>query len=207
LDDRLTEKQKKKWRVLQGAVFAQNEAGEFLHPTLANLWTTLDKSNHKIFIEFPDCSSYVSGTAGTFRIEDLDPEGKSHVAVIRLYLRVIDTAVVDSLYSRKNGFLPFAGLERNERYLEVLGHEMAHAVDILSDPVRAKQVKEVVDRTNDLLLSHIKRKELISPESDLHRRLHERDVLLQELEGRAEAAEEDIWRELYAVHTKTPLTQ
>jgi hypothetical protein len=202
LDDRLTQKQKKKWQAMQSVVFAQNDAGDFIHPTLARLWTTLDTSGNKIFIEFPDCSSYVSGTAGTFRIEELDPEGKSHIAVIRLYLRVIDTAVVDSLYARKNGFLPFAGLERNERYVEVLGHELAHAVDILSDPVRAKQVKEVVDRTNDLLLSHIKRKELISPESDLHRRLHERDVFLEELESHAEAAEEDIWRELIAVHTK-----
>ena len=61
------------------------------------------------------------------------PNGARHVAKIRLNLDTIRKAYVAKKARLANGLIPFAGLSTTERYAEVLGHELAHAVGILLD--------------------------------------------------------------------------
>jgi hypothetical protein len=196
LTDRLTRKQLEKWKNITQVALAENLDGKPLYPTLHHLWDWLNLSGHAVYIELPERSGMTSGTAGSIRIEHFDPEGVRHVAIIRLYLNVIDLAYDGPSAARENGFIPFTGLGRHERYAEVLGHEMAHAVDVLSDVDLTRRVEELVEQTNDLFHSSFKRNKGLFVEPELQIRLHQRDAFLGPLEARAEMIEEAVWREL-----------
>ena len=195
ITDRLTAKDLRRWEAIKRIVFAEDIEGQPLHPTLRGLWDKLERSGHVIYIEMRGMGRAISNTAGVFHIERLDPEGLKHVAIIRLYPEIIDRAYVGQTAGAE-GFIPFQGLSKEERYAEVLGHEMAHAVHILSDPARARMVKEVVQETNELFLSYGRQYGFANIGPELQRRLSLRDALLKELEGPAEAAERLVWREI-----------
>jgi hypothetical protein len=100
---------------------------------------------------------------------------------MRLNLGMIGRARICEANRRAGGFIPFAGLRKKERYAEVLGHELTHAVLLLLDA--------------DYLGLYLQRKAQFycsSPDSRLI------DSLTSLIEGPAEAAEEEIWRELKA---------
>ena len=97
---------------------------------------------HSVYLEFAVSRAGCRCVAGKFSIERVNPEGSRNVAVIKLYLRIIEQASAPARANLKNGFAPLAGLNKLDRYAEVLGHEMAHAVDILFSPERAKWVDE-----------------------------------------------------------------
>ena len=80
----------------------------------------------------------------------------------------------------------------------MLGHELAHADHILTDPERVRKVEEMVEKTNEILLSQLsnRRVNLLAPE--MNRRLSRRDALLKDLEEEAEEMEYVVWRELTA---------
>jgi hypothetical protein len=78
----------------------------------------------------------------------------------------------------------------------VLGHELAHAVYILSDLTRARMVEESIQQTNRLFLWHIRQYGHVYIKPEMRHRIVKRDILLQELEEQAEAVEELVWREL-----------
>src|SRR5262249_62198083 len=108
----------------------------------------------------------------------------------------IDQAHIGPSSARDNGFIPFQGLSKKERYVEVLGHELAHAVHILTDMERARKVEEMVEKTNEILLSQRPNRKVNSLAPELNRRLSRRDALLKDLEEQAEGMEYVIWREL-----------
>jgi hypothetical protein len=195
ITDRLTGKDLRRWEAIKRIVFAEDIEGQPLHPTLRGLWDKLERSGHIIYIEMRGMGHAISNTAGVFHIERLDPEGMRHVVIIRLYPETIDRAYVRPTAGAE-GFIPFQGLSREERYAEVLGHEMAHAVHILSDPARARMVKEVVQETNELFLSYGRQNGYANVGPEMQRRLSLRDALLKELEEPAEAAERLVWREI-----------
>jgi hypothetical protein len=196
ITDRLTGKDLRRWEAIKRIIFAEDIEGQPLHPTLRSLWDRLERSGHAIYIEMRGMGRAISNIAGVFHIERLDPGGLKHVASITLYPETIDRAYIGPVTRAPEGFIPFQGLSKEERYAEVLGHEMAHAIDILSDLERARMVKEVVQETNELFLSYGKRHgyENIGPE--MRRRLSLRDELLKELEEPANAAEMRVWREI-----------
>jgi hypothetical protein len=194
--DRLTSKDLRRWNAIKRIVFAEDIEGQPLHPTLRRLWDQLERSGHVIYIEMRGMGHAISNTAGVFHIERFDPEGLKHVAVIRLYPEIIDRAYVGPTTARSDGFIPFQGLGKEERYVEVLGHELAHAVDILSDLARARVVKEVVQETNELFLLYGRRYGYANIGLEMQRRIAIRDALLKELEEPAEAAEMLIWKEI-----------
>jgi hypothetical protein len=194
--DRLTSKDLRRWNAIKRIVFAEDIEGQPLHPTLRRLWDHLERSGHVIYIEMRGMGHAISNTAGVFHIERFDPEGVKHVAVIRLYPEIIDRAYVGPTTARSDGFIPFQGLGKEERYVEVLGHELAHAVDILSDLARARVVKEVVQETNELFLLYGRRYGYANIGSEMQRRIAIRDALLKELEEPAEAAEMLVWKEI-----------
>jgi hypothetical protein len=198
ITSRLSIKELELWKEMERVVFAEGADRRPLHPTLRNLWERVDTSGHAVFIEI-SCSSKASKTtAGSFAIERFDPKGEKHIAAIKLNLPSIDQAYVGPSSARDNGFIPFKGLSKKERYVEVLGHELGHAVHILADPERVRKVEEMVEKTNEILLSQRpnRRINLMAPEMD--RRLSRRDALLKELEGQAEEMEYVVWRELMA---------
>src|SRR5215813_7361561 len=129
ITDRLTSKDLRRWNAIKRIVFAEDIEGQPLHPTMLSLWDKLERSGHVIYIEMRGTGRAISNTAGVFHIERLDPEGLRHVAIIRLYPETIDRAYVGPTAGAE-GFIPFQGLSKEERYAEVLGHEMAHAVHI-----------------------------------------------------------------------------
>jgi hypothetical protein len=195
ITDRLSGKDLRRWEAIKRIVFAKDIEGQPLHPTLRGLWEKLERSGHVIYIEMRGMGRAISNTAGVFHIERLDPEGVRHVAIIRLYPETIARAYIGPAVSAE-GFIPFHGLSKEERYAEVLGHEMAHAVHILSDPARARMVKEVVQDTNELFLSYGRQYGYANVGPELQRRLSLRDAFLKELEEPAEAAERLVWKEI-----------
>lgn len=196
ITDRLTSKDMRRWDAIRRIVFADDIEGQPLHPTLRRLWDQLEHSGHLIYIEMRNTGHANSNTAGVFHIEKLDPEGVRHVAIIRLYPDVIDRAYINPTSSRSDGFIPFLGLDKDERYVEVFGHELAHAVDILNNLARAKVVKEVVQETNEIFLSYGRQYGYATIAAEMRARLAVRDAILKELEEPADAAEKLVWREI-----------
>lgn len=196
ITDRLTSKDMRRWNAIERIVFSEDAEGQPLHPTLRRLWEELERSGHAIYIEMRGAGRAISNTAGTFHLEHLDPEGLRHVAVIRLYPETIDRAYIGPNGARHKGFIPFLGLKREERYAEVLGHEMAHALHILSDLRLAQMVVELIQQTNESFLLYGKQNGYANIEPGMRRRLDRRDAFLKELEAPAEAAERLIWREI-----------
>jgi hypothetical protein len=185
-----------RWQAIKRIVFAEDARGQPLHPTLRDLWKKVEESGHAVYIEMLSSTSPISTTAGSFRIERFDPQGIRHVAVIMLNPASIDMAYVGTDATRPNGFTPFLGLSKEERYAEVLGHELAHAVYILGDLTRARMVEESIQQTNKLFLSQIREYGYSYIKPEMRHRIFRRDILLQELEDQAEAVEELVWREL-----------
>jgi hypothetical protein len=195
---RLSTKELERWKAIEHVVFAEDPTGQPLHPTLRRLWEWVETSGHAVFVEIIRSTRTPTCTAGSFIIERFDPKGESHIAVIRLNLSNIDQAYVGPDAARANGFIPFDGLIKEERHAEVLGHELAHAVHILTSLERTKMVEEMVEKTNEMLLSRRpqRRNDSLSPE--MKRKLTQRDALLKELEKQAEEMEYVVWRELSA---------
>jgi len=198
LTDRLSAEQIERWGEIERLVLAEDVKGQPLHPTLRGLWEWADASSHAIHLELPESSKVSLPTVGIFKIERLDPQGIRHVVVIRLYLENIDRARLRPKAVRKGGFVPFKKLGKVECYAEVLGHELAHAANILSDPERARLVEEAVEQTNGLILARHRRRDPAPLDPELRQRLIERDRLLKELEAQIVATEATIWRELRA---------
>jgi hypothetical protein len=81
----------------------------------------------------------------------------------------------------------------------VLGHEVAHAADILLNPELALQVEELIEQTNELLLIRRRRSgATFFIGAEMAQRIENRDSLLQRLETYAEIMETRVWRELRA---------
>lgn len=195
---RLSAKQLERWKEIEQIVFAEDPNLQPLHPTLRGLWEWIETSGHTVYVEVSRTSGSTSCTAGHFLIEQFDPSGESHIAVIKLNLTNINDAYVGPETMRSNGFIPFLGLDRKERYAEVLGHELAHAVHILTSLERTRMVEEIVQKTNQVLLSQHSRHKGGALAPELRHRLSKRDALLQKLEDQAESMEKVVWAELTA---------
>ncbi len=195
--ERLSPKDLQRWNAIERIVFAEQD-GRPLHPTLRGLWEWIEASGHTVYIEFVKPGSAVTSTAGHFSLERLDKRGEQHVGVIQLNLNNIDLALVSRETQRPAGFIPFDQLNREERYAEVLGHEMAHAADILTSLDKTGRVEEMVEKTNELLLHHRSLKPTEQLSVELKHRLNHRDTMLKALEATADKLEAAVWRELIA---------
>jgi hypothetical protein len=196
LTDRLSQKDLRNWRTIERFALAKTRDGRPVYPVLRALWDAVNDSPHAVFIELAQANRLSSCTAGNFRIESFDPKGLRHTAVIWLSLTNIDQAYVGPSTAYLDGFVPFSDLSREERYAEVLGHELAHAAHILGNFELARKVEELVQQTNELLLTTPSRSPRI--DHDLHIQIGRRDVFLRELEAQAEEKEKGIWREIIA---------
>ncbi len=191
--DRLSPKQLRIWQSIQNIASAVDRSGRPLHPTLYELWRSAEQSGHLIFIELVTGGHWTAYSAGEFIIEKLDPEGKQHVLVLRLFLSTIDRASTHfAAAGRSDGFIPFQGLHGKVRYAEALGHELAHIVAVFNDPDYLRlQVEAHKVRAAFLLAHHNRSKQADDLNASMMR-------LTREAEKPAEIAEAEIWRELQA---------
>ena len=191
--DRLSGKKLEKWHQIVDLVLAEDHLGQPLHSTLRRLWDAVETSGHAVFIEMPDTKSYF---AGRFEVTRVDPEGQAHEALLLLNLRAIDRASTGPAAARADGFTPFKGLKKVERYAETLGHELAHAAWHLASPDRARLAQQLQGQMEEqaraIRASWVASGEAGSPAPS------ELDELARDLESPAEAAERAIWRELRA---------
>lgn len=125
--DRLSVRQQRTWKKIQGIVSARDAAGRLLHPTLEGLWQRVELSGHTIFIDMRETSG--QNKAGRFIIERIDPEGKNHTLSIQICISTIDRVDISKAAQRADGFIPFEKLDPEKRYAEVLAHELAHALN------------------------------------------------------------------------------
>jgi hypothetical protein len=211
LTTRLAPKQLKRWRAIVRLALAKDKTGAPLRPTLYALWQRVANSGHTLYIELRQPHPQAGVAAGLFKLEKFDPQGQRHVASIQLRLSIIDNALVTARAARKNGYVPFAGLRKDERYAEVLGHELAHAAWVFHSPARTRQMEEVVARTNRSFLAWRMATRGKPPGQSLLQLIKLRDVFLALLEREANDVEKTIWQELLASREgraapATPLT-
>lgn len=189
--DRLSPKQLQAWNTIVEIVMAEDRDGKPLHPTLRQLWEAVDTSGHVVYVEMPRRKTYI---AGRFGITKVDPDGRSHEGILIVNLRAIDNVATGPGSAKAGGFIPFKGLGKKERYAELLGHELAHAVWTLADPERARLVMPLQSENERVMRHAIDN----GPDDELRKRIQELERLSRTLEESAEAAEVAIWQELRA---------
>ncbi len=186
LTDRLTKSQLKAWTSILEVVLARDGAGRPVRPALYELYHQADAGGHEIQIEISTRQATLAAV-GFCRIE-LHAEGApKEVILIRLNLEMIDRAVSSELTRRADGFIPFAGLTKKERYAEVLGHELAHVVRLVTHP--------------DYMRLYRERQALADAGSQDYQTI---GTLTSAIEQPAEAAEVEVWRELAAGLSNRP---
>ena len=178
LTDRLTKSQLKAWRSIIEIVLAKDGEGRPIHPKLHALYQQAEASGQVIFVELTTQSSSY-GSLGWSKVEPRAEGSSKGIVVLRLNLGLIGQARVSERNQRADGFIPFKGLGTKERYAEVLGHELTHAVLLLLD---AHYLGLYRERKAKVYSS--------SPDSQSI------DSLTSLIEGPAEGAEQEIWREL-----------
>ena len=192
--DRLSKGHVRTWRAIEQVVAASGPSGEPRSPTLRRLWEWARTSTHVLHIEMVSRSKVAAGVVGVFRVERVDPAGLNHVAVIRLCPWNIQRARARPAPDAILRFVRFEGLTEVERYTEVLGHELAHAVDALENPERLAQVV-AAQRSIDAFLSGsepgVERPHLV-----VAQRLPEPLAVLAAAEAYAESVEAVVLREL-----------
>ena len=192
--DRLSAAQLRRWQAIVNIVRAEDRELRPLHPTLRGLFDAVDAGPHTVYLEMPDTKSYV---AGAFRVTSVDVHGLAHEGVLILCLRAIDAASTSPSAARADGFIPFKGLTRYERYTEVLSHELVHAAWHLASTPRATLAQWLHGPIEDW--APVPRKQAFGGRQGARRPLDmERVRVAQELERQAETVERVIWEELQA---------
>ena len=142
----------------------------------------------------PERKSYI---AGRFEITKVDPAGKTHEGILIMNLRAIDKVSTGPAAARAGGFIPFKGLGKTERYAELLGHELAHAVWHLADVERARLAERLQGETENWMQGVLVARAR-GHGQELQERAEELARLGKEMEEPAEVAEVAIWEELRA---------
>jgi hypothetical protein len=146
-----------------------------------------------------------AGTAGVFRVERVDPAGRSHVAVIRLCPRNIRFARVARGPNSVVSFVRFEGLTDAERYAEVLAHELAHAEYFLESAERLARL-EAAQGAIEAFLSGNGR-EIAGWHQELGRQLQQPLAVLAASEAHAESVEAVVLRELAGDRAPSPAVE
>jgi hypothetical protein len=178
--DRLTARQLRVWESIMKIVVARDCDGKPLHPMLYSLYHQAQASDREIRIELSTQRATLSAV-GICRIEPHTETTRTEVVLIRLNLVMIDRAISSGASRRDDGFIPFAGLSKKERYAEVLGHELAHVIGLISN-----------SEYRGLYLERQALAETRSQDVQVISRL------TRLIETPAEEAEMEIWRELTA---------
>jgi hypothetical protein len=190
---RLSRSDQRIWNSIRKIVLAQDRQGRPNHPKLYDLWQSVEASRHEVSVELIDGGVFYSNQAGKFTIEAFDPSGRHHICSIRLNLATIRRAFTKASAMRPDGFVPMAELGEMERYAEVLGHELAHAVGIMQDPDYLRLYQDIQKEVAEYE-RHLNNPDGVQDDQETH--LARIQIMQRAFEKRAEAAEVEIWREL-----------
>jgi len=196
ITERLSLRQLRVWNSIERIAFAEDRSGHPLHPKLRSLWHWVETGGHAIYVELVDRKDPAIYHAGTFTVEKSAPMRKNQIPVLRLYLWIIDEASMGKEVARPDGFIPFKGLGKNERYAQVVGHELAHAALIMDDPDYARLCRELDEEAAKFLLQRQGSSIRAAYDQATQQLLSRLKSLTAEVEKPAQAAEVEIWREL-----------
>ncbi len=195
--DRLSKGDLRLWRAIEEVVAASDATGAPKSATLRRLWDWARSSRHALHVEMVGPSRLPAGTAGIFRVERVDPAGRTHAVVIRLCPENVRRAKASGGPDPIETFVRFEGLTEVERFAEVLAHELAHAEYFLESPERLAHL-EVAQGTIEELLSRAARAK--GPRGAVYEELarlsREPLAVLASCEAHAEAVEAAVLREL-----------
>ena len=187
------------WKSIEQIVQKEDRAGRPMYPVVQSLWQWAAGGPHVLYVDIAEKDGMLLQHAGRFVVEKFDSEGGRHVGLVQLFPPVIDKAYPEPKDVSGNGdFIRFEGLNKEERYVEVLGHELAHAYSILSDPEYAKLYR---DLQTEIRFPAQPRSGATRPpyyDDETIQHLIRRQSLLAELEKFALPVEAAIWSELGA---------
>ncbi len=200
LTDRLTAKQLKIWKSIESVVLADDGKGYPLYPGLKSLWQRAEASGRMIFIELEDRKREASPFAGEVLIEKSDAMFSPDRLVVRLRLWLIDRSVGSMTYQggavRQAEIHSFRGLDRYQRYAQVLGHELIHALFLLTDSSQVRMLEELKMETQ-AFYKYRRLNANGSGDEVAQQNLVERiKALRTALEGPAEKLDAELYREL-----------
>jgi hypothetical protein len=197
--DRLSKGDLNLWRAIEEVVAASDETGAPRSRTLRRLWDWARTSTHALHVEMVRPSRLPGGTAGIFRVERVDPAGRTHVVVIRLCPDNIRRAKAGRGPDPIETFVRFQGLTEVERFAEVVAHELAHAEYFLESPERLAQLEVAQGAIGELLTRAARAK---GPKGAVYEELgrlsREPLAVLAACEAHAESVEAMVLRELAA---------
>jgi hypothetical protein len=199
--DRLTPKQVLIWEEIEKIALAADKSGRLLHPRLNDLWQRVQSSGHTAFIEMAE-HRVATSTGAKTTLEETDLDGNRKVVVIWLHLWALDTALADRAVHRPDGLTPYYRLGKYERYAEALGHELAHAVLMLESPDYAGLCSEY--RSESIQLLAMLGQGRSAADEQIMQRRQRLQSLADRIEKPAEAAELEIWGELYSGQHRGP---
>jgi len=189
--DRLTPKQRRIWGEIEKIVLATDKTGRPEHSMLYSLWQRVQSSGYTVFIEMSG-RWVTTGVGGKTTLEETNSNGSRRAVVIWLHLWTIDNAIVDPRAQRSDGLIPCYGLGKYERYAEVLGHELVHALLILENPEYARLSAEYYLASKELSVN--RKAANVEEIQRMHQQLQS---MSDKIENPAETAEAEIWRELF----------
>ena len=194
--DRLTSKQLRIWNEIGRIAEAADKDGRPLHPRLHSLWQWARGNEHAIIIEMA-VRRAPTDDAGDTTLEQGNSNGDRPAAILWLHPWAIDNACVNPrVVRRPDGLIPFYGLGKYERYAEVVGHELTHALLMLRDPEYARLCSVMHVEAAELLIA-IQQSGMRAFRDDTTRQRQQRvQSMYEKIEGPAEEAELEIWREL-----------
>ena len=194
--DRLSPKQLQTWRSIEQIIQAVDRAGRPLHPRLFGLWRWAQGCGHAIYVEIVDEKNPSTYHAGFLTVQAPNGDTSRSIAVIQLYSWVIEKASVQKEVQRPDGFIPFAGLGRLERYAQVFGHELAHAELQLEDAAYDRLCRDLEAERGLFLSSRQQNLKASAYDQTAKDRLTRIRSLTEQIEKPAQSAEVEIWREL-----------
>lgn len=194
--DRLTPRQLRTWRSVEQIIQAVDRAGRPLHPRLFSLWRWAQISGHAICIELLDDKNPPIYHAGFLTVQAQNGDESKKIAVIQLFSWIIEKASEQKEVQRPDGFIPFDGLGKLERYAQVVGHELAHAALQLEDPAYSRLCRELEIERSAFLASRQPNRKSAVYDQTMQQHLARLQSLTEEIEAPAQSTEVEIWREL-----------
>jgi len=116
--------------------------------------------------------------------------------VIQLWSWVIENASVQKDVRRPDGFIPFEGLGKLERYAQVVGHELAQAALQFNDPAYNGLCRELEKERAEFLFSRQQSHVGSTYDESTRQPLTRLASLTEQIEKPAQSTEVEIWREL-----------
>lgn len=133
-DSELSDKDKAKWKKIQDIANQKDKDGNYLHPELQKIVSSLECDSRTFVLENSKLSA---GTAGVFTITNMTANGKDFTrATLQLDFKKIQGISGVTAADLVPGFNKFQGLLDAPMYrlAEVFGHEGAHGLFAIQNP-------------------------------------------------------------------------